>query len=241
MSLGETVNRHTTEEKGTVNLTPDTTYSGPFARAAQIYRDAGWLGTLPLGSTVGRKSPPPSGWTGHGAPYPSGADVASWIETHGDRNIGLRMPPGVIGLDVDHYKNKTGAATLAELEQRFGPLPPTWVSSARPAPSGIRFYRIPHERAGVINWPGEAGKFIEIIQPGHRYAVVWPSTNPEAAGAEYRWHCSTRLDPAPDVPSPSDLTPLPVRWIEGLALPYATVDKTSLGSESAAAWWDGLR
>lgn len=229
-------------------MTSDTTYSGPYARAAHIYRQAGWHGVLPLGSRPGMKFPPPGNkkagitWTGHGAPYPSAADVAAWMETHGDRNIGLRMPPGVIGLDVDDYKDKTGAATLAELEQRFGPLPPTWVSSARPAPSGIRFYRIPHERAGVINWPGEAGKFIEIIQPGHRYAVVWPSTNPEAAGAEYRWRYEVDLDGVPDhPPRVSMLADLPVRWIEGLALPYATVDKTSLGSESAAAWWDGLR
>lgn len=220
-------------------MTPDTTYSGPFARAAHIYRQAGWHGTLPLGSRPGVKYPPPSGWTGHGAPYPSAADVAAWTETHGDRNIGLRMPPGVIGLDVDNYGDKTGAATLAELEQRFGPLPPTWVSSARSAPSGIRFYRVPTDPP--INWPGEAGKFIEIIQPGHRYAVVWPSTNPEAAGAMYNWFASdgqvTHLGP----PEPGWLPEFPVRWVEGLALPYATVDKTSLGSESAAAWWDGLR
>lgn len=227
-------------------MTPDTTYSGPYARAVHIYRQAGWHGTLPLGSRPGVKYPPPSGWTGHGAPYPSAADVAAWMETHGDRNIGLRMPPGVIGLDVDDYKDKTGAATLAELEAKLGPLPPTWVSSARPAPSGIRFYRVPTDPP--INWPGEAGKFIEIIQPGHRYAVVWPSTNPEAAGAEYGWHFQHRTAKRDEYgeavvypPKPFTLPMLPVRWIEGLALPYATVDKTSLGSESAAAWWDGLR
>lgn len=218
----------------------DTTYSGPYARAAHIYREAGWHGTLPLGNAPGRKYPPPSGWTGHGAPYPSGADVASWTETHGDRNIGLRMPPGVIGLDVDHYRDKTGADTLAQLELNFGPLPPTWVSSARPAPSGIRFYRVPIDPP--VNWPGEAGKFIEIIQPGHRYAVVWPSLNPEAAGAEYRWFNTAGTMLRGDaIPAPSELVTLPEAWVRGLALPYATVDKTSLGSESAAAWWGGLR
>ena len=221
-------------------MSPDTTYSGPYARAAHIYRQAGWHGTLPLGSRPGVKFPPPSGWTGHGAPYPSTADVAAWSETHGNRNIGLRMPPGIIGLDVDDYGDKTGAATLAELEQRFGPLPPTWVSSARPAPSGIRFYRVPTDPP--INWPGEAGKFIEIIQPGHRYAVVWPSTNPEAAGAQYQWITPWETSAIGWIPKPAtELPELPARWIEGLALPYATVDKTSLGSESAAAWWDGLR
>lgn len=226
----------------------DTTYSGPYARAAHIYRQAGWY-PLPLGTGPGMKFPPPSGWTGHSAPYPSAGDVQAWTETHGDRNIGLRMPAGVIGLDVDQYKDKTGADTLAQLEQRFGPLPPTWVSSARPAPSGIRFFRVPHERAGVINWPGEAGKFIEIIQPGHRYAVVWPSTNPEADGALYEWRFQHRTEargewlgePAVYPPNPDTLPALPVRWIEGLALPYERVDKANLGSEQYAAWWGELR
>jgi hypothetical protein len=230
---------------GDMNLNPDsTTYGGPYARAAQIYRAAGWDGVLPLGSRPGMKYPPPGGYTGHGAAYPSGADIHAWTETHGNLNIGLRMPPGVIGLDVDHYGNKTGADTLAELEQRFGPLPPTWVSSARPAPSGIRFYRVPLELDGhPINWPGEAGKFIEIIQPGHRYAVVWPSTNPEAAGREYHWRIAgveVPLNPG-RIPHPNELAQLPESWVRGLALPYARVDKVTLGSEPLAAWWDAIR
>lgn len=230
---------------GEMNLSPDsTTYGGPYARAALIYRAAGWEGTLPLGSRPGMKFPPPSGWTGHGAAYPSGADVTAWTETNGAHNIGLRMPPGVIGLDVDHYGNKTGADTLAALTERFGPLPPTWVSSARPAPSGIRLYRVPLELDGhPINWPGEAGKFIEIIQPGHRYAVVWPSTNPEAAGHEYEWHSERPGVPAAwdPVPAPEHLDWLPDSWVRGLALPYARVDKVTLGSEPLAAWWDAIR
>jgi hypothetical protein len=230
---------------GDMNLNPDsTTYGGPYARAAQVYRAAGWDGVLPLGSRPGMKFPPPGNWTGHGAAYPSGSDIHAWTETHGDRNIGLRMPPGVIGLDVDHYGNKTGADTLAALTERFGPLPPTWVSSARPAPSGIRFYRVPLELDGhPINWPGEAGKFIEIIQPGHRYAVVWPSTNPEAAGREYHWRIAGVEVPLKlgRVPEPNELAQLPEPWVRGLALPYARVDKVTLGSEPLAAWWEAIR
>lgn len=224
-------------------MSSDTTYSGPYARAAQLYRQAGWPAPLPLGNRAGVKYPPPQGWTGHGAPYPSAADVAAWVETHGDRNIGLRMPLGVIGLDVDQYKDKTGADTLAELEQRYGPLPPTWVSSARSSPSGIRFYRVPtHLDGHEVNWAGEAGKFIEIIQPGHRYAVVWPSTNPEAAGAEYEWCWNGeefRTGGRP--PVPSELPDLPEAWVRGLALPYERVDKATLGSEQYAVWWGELR
>lgn len=229
---------------GETNLTTDDTGHGPFGRAAQIYREAGWLGTLPIGRAPGQKSPPPGGWTGHGSPYPSGGDVAAWLETHGAFNIGLRVPDGVIGLDVDAYVKdgiaKTGDATLAELEARLGPLPPTWVSSARPAPSGIRWYRVPPGR----NWPGEAGKFIEIIQQGHRYAVVWPSTNPEADGARYGWWHEQlpghviELDGPPRV---EQLAELPAAWVEGLTLAYEVASKADIGGGAQAQWVAELR
>ncbi len=222
-----------------------TTTYGPFGRAAHTYREAGWLGTLPIGRAPGQKSPPPEGWTGHGVPYPSNADIGAWLETHADRNIGLRAPAGVIGLDVDQYGTKTGAETLAALEARFGSLPPTWVSSARPAPSGIRWFRVPLELDGrEINWPGEAGKFIEIIQPGHRYAVVWPSTNPEAAGAEYGWRheLGLALPRSGEMPpQPSELSALPEAWVRGLALSYDRADKAALDDAQAAGWFAQLR
>lgn len=213
-----------------------------------MYRSAGWLGTLPLGSSPGRKSPPPGGFTGHGAPYPDGGDLGVWLSgPEAECNIGLRMPPGVIGLDIDAGYEKDGVlkrgdVTLAELEAKFGPLPPTWVSSARPAPSGIRFYRVPEQLDGrPINWPGEAGKFIEIIQPGHRYAVVWPSTNPDADGAEYRWEWQGFGADGVQIPDPSTLPELPESWLRGLALPYDRTDKADLGGGELAAWWSALR
>lgn len=229
----------------------DGTESGPFGRAAHLYRAAGWLGTLPLGDRPGKKYPPPSGFTGHGAPYPSGADVEAWLETHADMNIGLRMPAGVIGLDIDagyskverdKVVDKRGEDTLAELEAKYGPLPATWVSSARPAPSGIRFYRVPEQLDGrPINWPGEAGKFIEIIQPGHRYAVAWPSTNPDAGGAPYRWAHPEITTGGNAMPRPEQLAHLPESWVRGLALPYERTEKADVGESAARQWWDQLR
>jgi len=225
---------------------------GPFGRAARLYRSAGWPGTIPVGRGPGQKSPPPGGFTGHGAPYPSDGDVGAWeTGTEAGYNIGMRLPAGVIGLDIDagytkveqgKQVTKRGEDTLAELEARLGPLPPTWVSSARPAPSGIRFFRVPELLDGhPINWPGEAGKFIEIIQPGHRYAVVWPSTNPDAGGAQYEW----RYDSTPTTdrkPPRIDMLPdLPEAWVRGLALPYAVAEKSDLGLAGMSAWWDNLR
>jgi putative DNA primase/helicase len=225
----------------------DTTFAGPYATAARLYRAAGWHGTLPVGGAPGEKWPPPRGFTGHGAPDPSAADVEAWIETHGDRNIGLRVPLGVLGLDVDAYvkddKVKAGADALAELEQRYGPLPATWVSSARSAPSGIRWFRVPVELDGQpINWPGEAAKGIELIQHGHRYAVVWPSTNPEAEGAQYLWmEPGGRRGGDSMMPRADELPLLPEAWVRGLALSYARTEKADLAGNALAAWWELLR
>lgn len=223
----------------------DTTYSGPFARAAQIYRSAGWQGVLPIGRAPGKKSPPPGTFTGHGKPDPSGADLQTWLDgPEAAFNIGLRLPAGVLGLDVDAYPGKCGGESLAALVATHGPLPPTWVTSARTdGVSGIRLYRVPTEIDGhEINWPGEAGKHIELIQHGHRYAIVWPSTNPEADGATYEWRYSLGGGRCSSgAPAPDTLEWLPEAWIRGLMLPYARTDKATLGSADLAAWWDGLR
>jgi hypothetical protein len=207
---------------------------------------------LPIGRRAGQKHPPPSAFTGHGKPDPSGADLQTWLDGPENAfNIGLRLPAGVIGLDVDAYPGKRGGESLAALVAVHGPLPPTWITSARTdGVSGIRLYRVPLTLDGrEINWPGEAGKHIEIIQAGHRYAIVWPSTNPEAAGATYEWlyhHADDRRDAAPKmngpyVPPIEQLPHLPETWVRGLALPYDRTDKATLGSEDLSAWWGGLR
>jgi hypothetical protein len=222
----------------------DTTYGGPFGRAAQTYRSAGWRGVLPIGRQPGRKYPPPAAFTGHGKPDPSGADSQSWLDgPEAAFNVGLRLPPGVLGLDVDAYAGKRGGESLAALVAQHGPLPPTWITTARTdGVSGIRLFRVPTSINGrEINWPGEAGRHIELIQHGHRYAVVWPSVNPEAAGAEYRWEWQGFGAEGVIVPEPDAIPYLPEAWVRGLILPYTRVDKTSLGDAAAAAWWDGLR
>ena len=226
-------------------MSQNDTAAGPYQRAAPLYRAAGWRGALPLGKKPGEKWPPPTGWTGHGAPDPSAADVAAWRETHGDRNIGLRLPDGVIGLDVDAYAGKRGAESLADLVARHGELPPTWVTSARTdGISGIRLYRVRrHPDGRELNWPGEAGKHIEIIQSGHRYAIVWPSTNPEAGGATYQWEFQggDRYHDHLGIPTPGELPELPEPWVRGLALPYDRTAKADLPSGDLANWWAALR
>lgn len=178
-----------------------------YATAAPIYRAAGWVGVLPLPS--GRKSPPPDGYTGETGAWPSDDDIAEWVTKKADGNLGLRLPDGVVGIDVDQYGNKSGAQTLADAEAKWGPLPPTWVSSSRPAPSGVRFYRAP---TGLkFKTPGP---HIDILQRHHRYLCAWPSTHPDT-GDPYRW-ITPDGEPADGPPRLEQLPELPAAWVAGM-------------------------
>ena len=216
-------------------------FPGPFRRAAECYRAAGWRGTLPL--PVGAKNPPPTGYTGHRAADPTDDRIRAWLadDTRRGANIALRLagiPDGsenrngqaafeVVGIDVDHYvkgdKDKRGGHQLAKLSAKLGELPPTWISSARTdGISGIRCFRVP---AG-LRFGGQVDKDIECIYRGYRFAVVWPSTNPDAGGSTYWWFPPgaplsadgrTRWNPdTDDLPNAADLPLLPDAWIDHL-------------------------
>ena len=195
---------------------------GPYGQAARDYYDAGWS-PLP----VRGKHPPPDGWTGHVAPYPSYPDVDAWAEDQPSLNVGLRMSPRVIGVDVDAYGDKRGAATLAECEARWGRLPATVKSTSRDdGVSGIRFYRIPEGLA----WPGQLpGGGVELIHKGHRYAMAWPSVHPDTRRV-YRWFDADGAVML-GIPNAADVAALPQPWLDGLsrgahrALPAGTFDE----------------
>ncbi len=139
--------------------------TGPYAAAAQKYRAAGWLGVLPVGNKPAEKGPPPSGYTGHEGTDPTDDQVADWVAKRGDRNLALRLPKNMVGIDVDAYDGKAGGETLDVLESELGSLPETWVSTARmDGISGIRFFRVPEQfRPG-----GDLTGGIELVWHGHR-------------------------------------------------------------------------
>ena len=197
---------------------PDAT---PFGSAAERYVAAGWVGVLPLPAKA--KKSPPTGYTGDTGAYPTPVDLDAWRANKAAGNIGLRMGPDVIGIDVDNYGAKTGGDTLAALVAKCGELPPTWISTSRDdGVSGIRFYRLPQPIKLVGSLPG-----IEIIQRHHRYAVVAPSMHPE--GREYYW-----VDPDGTsdgtYPQVDDLPVLPDRWLEELR-----ADRKTSGQRRAMA------
>lgn len=180
----------------------------PFARAYEAYQERGWLGVIPL--PAGQKHPPPVGWTGRNARHPEQDDIDEWLRKvkYKNANIGLHLGSTsddayeMIGIDVDNYEDKAGAEQLERLEREHGKLPATWVSSSRPLPSGIRFYRVPKGYAFV----GKASSAIDIVQRAHRYAVVWPSWNPDS-DAQYAWWSPTgeRVEGLDDLPDANTL------------------------------------
>lgn len=128
-------------------------------------------------------------------------------------NLAIRLPADVIGIDVDAYEKagtkKQGDVSLAEMEEKWGVLPPTVTSTSRPRPSGIRLYRVPegYEAEGAPA-PG-----IEIIQAKHRYLCTWPSTHPE--GRPYGL-VSPEGEVMAGPPVKDELPWLPAAWQRGL-------------------------
>ena len=170
------------------------------------YWDAGWRGILPL--PYGQKAHPPTGWTGHNGIDTSFPDCLTFLDD-GQQNICLRMPANVVGVDVDHYGDKTGGTTLTQLVEKFGALPPTVMSTSRDdGISGIRLYQIPVGSVLPSKLDG-----IEFVQRHHRYAVVWPSIHP--SGRTYQW-IDERTGKPCDIPNVADLPELPPRWVNGL-------------------------
>jgi hypothetical protein len=212
-------------------VTAQTQLDPVYATYAQAYLDAGWPCVLPVPAET--KSPPPEGFTGEAGVDTDPATVLAWIRSNPHSSIALRMPEtsewAVIGIDVDHYPKgqtqKVGGQTLARLEALLGPLPPTWVSSARPAPSGIRFYRVPpgRYRTKLVSPDGSTGD-IEVIQRHHRYAVVAPSHHEMGT---YGW-----FGPEPGYEPPPRPDRLP--WLLDTWVAYLREGASAAGPSSAS-------
>ncbi len=217
--------------------------ANPFTGWAQKYLS---LGFAPIPLPPRRKNPPPTGWTGHNRPIVNEQQLSKWLNGKDLKfkpdkaNIALRLNTiedetgelwDIIGIDVDHHPEdkddpKNGGPQLEYLESIYGILPETWISSARTnGVAGIRFYLAP---TGLM-WRGDCGKGgddIDIISKNYRFAVCFPSTNPDANDRQYWWYPPGF---APDgdiesidrnvygmIPNPKDLPKLPDLWIEFL-------------------------
>ena len=174
-----------------------------YAKAAPVYHERGWA---PLPLPKGAKTAPPSGTTGAAGRWPTLDEVVAWSSENPNGNIGLRLPKGVVGIDVDDYANKGGGATLAQLEAEHGKLPPTWTSTSRGlGVSGIRLFRVPED----VVFPGVLGPGIDVIQHHHRYVVAAPSIHP--TGEQYAWYNPEGV--RGKGPAVADLPALPEAWL----------------------------
>ena len=209
----------------------------PYGDAAMAWYEHGWS---PLPLPPRRKAPVPTGTTGYKGERPDIDKVEEWINDRAEGNVAIRLPDGVVGIDVDHYGDKTGDDTLADIERDFGSeLPPTIRTSARGTdnPSGIRWFTVP---PGTI-LPTVLGPGIEVIQHFHRYAVVWPSWNPKSASQYQCINAENEIFTGPF--TRDELSELPQEWIEFLqgldtSSHSDSIDKSApTVSESAALAW----
>ena len=114
-----------------------------YAAAAPLYRAAGWMQVIPL--PEGRKTPPPSGFTGRSRKPVTDEQVQVWSQATPDANTGIVIPEGVLVLDIDaaqgHQVKADGAKGISELSQELGMLPATWSSTSHGIDSPARHRR----------------------------------------------------------------------------------------------------
>lgn len=212
-----------------------------YADHAKAYLEKGYS---PLPLPPGKKWPPPEGWTGDVGPMATEKEVHQWMgldQVDGtDSNIALRLPRGVIAIDVDDYGDHGGAATMQRAVEALGSLKDVTLgkSSARgfTDPSGHRLFRIPE---GVKLHASLAqagfGPGVDIIQFHHRYIVAPPSVHPD--GGTYEWHGRT----VADFPAVEDLPMLPDAWLEALRIDRDRKDEQFKDlSAASTAEFDGL-
>lgn len=131
-------------------------------------------------------------------------------------NLGARVPVGVVGLDVDQHGNKHGLQTIREHEARLGPLPPTYLVTARPyqSGSGIRLFAVPDdgwEGVGVL-----AGGHVDLIQRHLRFLAA-PGSHHHTGRAYRLYHQRSGAKRCRRVLPPREKLPLlPKAWADHL-------------------------
>lgn len=189
------------------------------AEAVEAYRDSG-LG-VPFPLPYGEKKEPPRGVTGKSVTPEASAQKAeeAWKTAPTESNIGLRLAPNVLVLDVDAHGGKPGAKTKKALENKLVPLPDTSSCTRHGAEAKSRHYYFTVPEG--MEWKPEAkveidGKTFGAIDVRHMrlsYTVVWPS---QYDGDTYQWYTPTgELSDRP--PRVDELAELPQEWIEYLS------------------------
>ncbi|QZH67698.1 AAA family ATPase [Mycolicibacterium farcinogenes] len=196
------------------------------------------LPPLAIGNETSKR-PWHRGVTGRGGVDAELDEIESWPEdvvrridsgVNGVLNLGIRMPVGGIGIDIDDYVTANGQAkhglrTIAERSTRLGSLPLTYRLSARSfeSGSGIRLYRVNApdgwEARGELKAADGSPGHVEFIQRHHRLAVVPPSIRPDLGdGVRVRLYDERTGEEVPDgiVPPISEWAALPDAWRDAI-------------------------
>lgn len=154
------------------------------------------------------KFPPPSGVTGFNGRPATQVELDRWRREGG--NLGIRLAPGVLGLDFDGWGGKPGLENRQKALDRLGALPPTYTLTSRSDGSHKAFYRVPEGRV----WREEPlGAGIEVLSWCFRYAMVWPSEHPD--GGIVAWY-GLGGGLVNHIPNASQLAELPAAWVAEL-------------------------
>jgi len=107
------------------------------------------------------------------------ATIERWWRRWPGANIGMRVPEGMLVLDIDPRSG--GDQTLAELELKHGPLPPTMTSRSGRGDGGHHRWLL-YPRGEVR---GKLGPGLDV-KTRRGFLIVPPSLHP-STGAPYRW------------------------------------------------------
>ena len=180
----------------------------PYRDGAPELFEKGWS-PIPLDDKKARVK----GFHGNEGQMMDEETLRQYVSQFGRAQVGIRFRKGFVAIDVDAYGGKLGAKSLEGLVGRLGPLPSTWVATARVRPSGRYLFRIPE----TAKLKGVADKGIEICQHHLRYIVCPPSVH--ASAGPVTWRNSVSWDECA-LPLPSEIPWLPIPWLIELVKEY---------------------
>lgn len=184
-----------------------------YASHALTYLERGYS---PIPLPPAAKWPPAEGYTGKAGKTADQDEVRDWCVDRPDANIALRLPEGVVSLDVDATRGGKGAETMRAALEQFGPLPLLGRSTASLETRGHGHYlfRVPRGTILVESLNHLIGPNVDIIQHHHRYLVAPPSVHPD--GSTYQWVPSPKHADLVSFPPVDRLPALPESWLEAL-------------------------